>query len=351
MIKLTEEIAESIVDRMMNVVPYNIDIMNDRGVIIASGDKSRIGHLHEGAVDAIKRDKLNLIYEDNGGAKPGVNMPIYFNKNLMGVIGISGNPNEVVSFASIVKATAELLIKQDYMFNERRIREQIHEEFLYQWSYLDSKYDEGFIQRSEVLGINLSVRRVAVIVIGEDKSKIMNIIKNYIYDCEYTIRFNAECILIFMKSDKELFKRIFNLYSNIEGNVKIGVGLEEDIMTNSVQEALRAIEINDKLALNYDICKYSEVSFIDVISNNIKGEENINLIEKLKSFKNLDLVQTLISYIMLNCETTATSEKLHIHRNSLSYRLKKIYEVTGKDPKNIMDLLELFVACILYKLK
>ena len=132
MIKLTEQMAQSIVDRMMNVIPYNVNIMNNEGVIIGSGDKKRIGQLHEGAVDAISRNKLNLIYKDGVGAKPGVNMPIHFNDTLMGVIGISGDPKEVISFAAIVKATSELLIKQEYIYNERRVREQIEEEFLYQ---------------------------------------------------------------------------------------------------------------------------------------------------------------------------------------------------------------------------
>lgn len=351
MIKLTVEMAQSIVDRMMNVIPYNVNIMNNQGVIIASGDKKRIGQLHEGALDAISRDKLNLVYEDNGGAKPGVNMPIYFNNILMGVIGISGDPKEVISFAAIVKATSELLIKQEYVFNERRVREQIEEEFLYQWSYLNNDYDEGFFQRADVLGINLNINRIAVIIKGEDKKNIINIIKKYIYDCEYVIRFNAEDILIFMKYDSKLYKRVTNIYYLLNEEVKIGIGLHENIMTKSVEQALRAIEINDKLALGNSLCKYSEIKFFDVISNNFKDKSIIDLVDKLTDINNFELIDTLITYILLNCDIKNVSEKLHIHRNSLNYRLKKIYDITGKNPKDIIDLLELLVACVLYKLK
>ncbi|EDS77229.1 CdaR family transcriptional regulator [Clostridium massiliodielmoense] len=351
MIKLTEQMAQSIVDRMMNVIPYNVNIMNNEGIIIGSGDKKRIGQLHEGAVDAISRNKINLVYKDNGGAKPGVNMPIYFNKALMGVIGISGDPKEVISFASIVKATSELLIRQEYMFNERRVREQIEEEFLYQWSYLNNDYDESFLQRADVLGINLNIDRVAVIIKGKDKKNIINTIKKYIYDCEYVIRFNAEDVLIFMKYDNKLYKRVSNIYYQLNEKVKIGIGLHQEIMTKSAQQALRAIEINNKLALGHSLCKYSDVKFLDIISNNIKEQSVTSLVNKLVDTNNFELIDTLITYIVLNCDVKNVSEKLHIHRNSLNYRLKKIHEITGKNPKNAMDLLELLVACILYKLK
>ncbi|QLQ62356.1 hypothetical protein HHK02_03345 [Limosilactobacillus reuteri] len=52
--ELKPELAQSIVDHMMTQIPYNINIMNKKGYIIASGNKSRINTLHVGAVDAIK---------------------------------------------------------------------------------------------------------------------------------------------------------------------------------------------------------------------------------------------------------------------------------------------------------
>jgi H+/gluconate symporter-like permease len=69
MIKLTKQLAQNIVDKMMGVVPYNINIMDEKGTIIGSGDRSRIGHLHHGAVAAIKEERLIIIHKSQGGAK------------------------------------------------------------------------------------------------------------------------------------------------------------------------------------------------------------------------------------------------------------------------------------------
>lgn len=60
--KLSKKIAQDIVKEMMKVVPYNINIMNEKGVIIGSGDSSRIGNMHEGAVEAIRKKSLNTQY-------------------------------------------------------------------------------------------------------------------------------------------------------------------------------------------------------------------------------------------------------------------------------------------------
>ena len=38
---LSEDLAHAIVKRTMEVIPYNVNVMNNEGIIIASGDKSR----------------------------------------------------------------------------------------------------------------------------------------------------------------------------------------------------------------------------------------------------------------------------------------------------------------------
>jgi carbohydrate diacid regulator len=349
MIMLTEQLAQNIVDKMMDVIPYNVNIMNSEGVIIGSGDKMRIGQLHQGAVKAIREDKLIIIYKTEEGVKPGVNMPIYFNNIIMGVIGISGDPLVVEAFASIVKVTAELLINQEYAFNEKRVRERIKEEFLFQWTY-NENYDPNFIRTAEVLNIDLKVKRVAVII-NSNKRGIRDKLSRYLYDEEYAIRVNLENVLVFMKIDLKLNKRILS-FSGILGSLnKVGIGTEEAILSKSVQQALRSIEIVEKLGIDRYICNYKELAFIDSIANTIAKEVFYDLINKLKNDgRGLNLIETLIAYIMSNGEVNTVAKELHIHRNSLNYRLNKIQDITGKNPKNIVDLLEIFTACILYKL-
>src|SRR5690625_7123542 len=82
---LTKEIAQDIVDQTMNILSYNINVMDRRGVIIGSGDQSRIGEMHEGAMNAIvKKRRVDIAVDQMknlAGTKPGINLPIIFERS------------------------------------------------------------------------------------------------------------------------------------------------------------------------------------------------------------------------------------------------------------------------------
>lgn len=60
---LNNEDYQKIVDKLMNILGKNINIMDTKGMIIASGDKNRIGTIHEGAKIAASK-KIDIIIDD-----------------------------------------------------------------------------------------------------------------------------------------------------------------------------------------------------------------------------------------------------------------------------------------------
>ncbi len=76
---LTEEMATLIVKETAKRTKTNINIMNFNGVIIASFDKSRIGTLHEGAIEVLKQEKTVVINQEDSlhfkGTQAGINLP------------------------------------------------------------------------------------------------------------------------------------------------------------------------------------------------------------------------------------------------------------------------------------
>lgn len=343
--KINQSLAQEIADKVMMVIPYNVNIMNEVGLIIGSGDNERIGTYHHGAIKAIEQGSMVSIHSTEGFSKPGVNIPIHFKNRLIGVIGISGDPGIVEPFAELVRVTAELLINQELLFKERRVKEQMKEEFLYQWVFRIDEYDEAFINNGDALGIHVNIPRKAVMVNG-------SLLKEpYLQDQEYSFKFNQNSHLFIVPSNSDILKRLEVCVS--PNDTTIGVGNSYIHVNKSIHEAKRAIEIAEKMKLPLNLCQYQELKFIDYLSN-----KDISFGEISDFFKQMDenpkgqeLVETLICYIKNNGDINSVSKELHIHRNSLAYRLQRIEVLTDKNPKKFMDLFQLFTGYILYQMQ
>ena len=75
--------------------------MDAAGVIFASTDPERIGQRHLGACQVLEQGLPRLVVQEDdgrpGGARRGINLPIQLDGPTVGVIGITGAPQEVVS--------------------------------------------------------------------------------------------------------------------------------------------------------------------------------------------------------------------------------------------------------------
>lgn len=80
MLQLSEKQAQEIVDKMMQDIPYNINIMNEQGIIIGSGQKKRVGTVHQGAVRALQTGRMIEVWQDGRLEKQGTNEPILINQ-------------------------------------------------------------------------------------------------------------------------------------------------------------------------------------------------------------------------------------------------------------------------------
>ncbi len=110
-------------------------------------------------------------------------------------------------------------------------------------------------------------------------------------------------------------------------------------VAKSYQEAKAVLEVHVKFAEDTkEIFGYQELGvyqFLDILLNerSQNGLDNI-MIKKLTEYDlqyNTQLIETLKTYLEENENSVQAAEKLHIHVNTLSYRLKRIAEITGMD--------------------
>lgn len=351
--KLTKESAKDIVDQVMEVIPYNINIMNEKGIIIGSGDKSRLNQYHKGAIEALEKQKSIEISYMTKGEKPGINIPILFQEKAIGVIGITGHPDIVRSFGELVRVMVELLVNQNYILNQQNIKKEQKEEFLYELAYKNDKYTDKFIERGLLLGIDLSIPRVVVVIESEEgyMKKIKNSFSFILKDMEYYLNIEPEKTVLFLDYNSNIIKRLrYILEKNKNIKLRIGLGRRQNILARSLEEGLKALEIGKKIEVENKIHEYEELYFFAKLSRFSEDRKFVKINKILRDEKHKELLNTLVKYIRYNGEINKVARNLHIHRNTLSYRLEKVREITGKDPYKYKDLLELFIGYIVSEL-
>ncbi|WP_423055434.1 CdaR family transcriptional regulator [Acetobacterium carbinolicum] len=167
---LDKKIAQKIADEVMNTLGYNINVMNKNAIIIGSGSPDRLGSFHETAMFAIQNgitcEVTDTQSKELRGVKPGINLPIVDKGGeVIGVVGITGDPDEVRNIGKLVKMTAELIIEQQETMNRFYSHRNDKEIFLNTLiSDQQSISEEEIADWGERIGYSMESCRVAVIL-------------------------------------------------------------------------------------------------------------------------------------------------------------------------------------------
>lgn len=342
--RLDPILAQSIVDRMMESIPYNINMMNEHGYIIASGDKKRLNTLHVGAVDAIAKSKtLPMIQSFGTHGQPGVNIPVQFHNKTIGVIGITGDPKKVTPLASLLKISTELLITQSYNNQVEAQHKNRLNRFLYQWTEItdDINNQTELNIEAKLLQIDLLIQRYAIVVETDDTSSLL------IKKDDYTLALSPHSTVIITASDTSMN---FYLKKAISKHIKIGIGNKTTLLGKSVKQAQNTIRVTQ--IFNFENTNfYNQISFIDeILSTDLSTHRVIEQFNTLNQTQiGRELIDTLSCYFTKNESVTETSRQLHIHRNTTNYRLNKISEHFGLDLHIIDESFKLYVNYLFFK--
>lgn len=160
--KLLDDIAKSIVSEISSTVNQNVNLMDHTGLIIASTNAERIGTYHEGAQKII-REKLEILIiqtdEDYSGSKIGINMPIYFKGDIIGVLGISGEWRQIERYLQLIRKTTEAYLMNSYLQKREDILRTEQYRYIHNLLSEDTKLSEDYIGSGLLIGIDLAIPR------------------------------------------------------------------------------------------------------------------------------------------------------------------------------------------------
>lgn len=164
--------AKNIVDEISKLVKQNVNLMNERGIIIASCDKERIGQFHEGAYKIIT-EKLEEYYISDevatDTARTGLNLPLELDGEIVGVVGITGSYDEVINQGRLLKKMTEILLQERRntynQLMDKRIKNALMEEWLIRSGYVNYKELE---ERGNAINIDINRPRRIIIASVEE---------------------------------------------------------------------------------------------------------------------------------------------------------------------------------------
>lgn len=391
---ISPPLAQSIVEETESIISRNINFMDSEGKIIASTDPNRIGHFHEGAYNVLQRQQSLVIEEDDEleGTRKGINLPVFLHDQIIGVIGITGAPEEIKQMGEVIQKMTEILVKEAYFDEQLELEDRAKEAFIDEW--IDGKWenDKLFASRGWILGINVHIPRVAVILdmIGMN-DLIYNKLSSYQADVkgeleiqrfrrdilqEIQSRFppNSQHVIIPTGSTRYILLlsvndqvaevnrkgkiqfRLEQIQQAIESSypftMAAGIGrmyITPRDISRSVQEAEKALLHSRKQS---NLFFYDQLG-IESFVYDLAPEVRLDFVERILPLEQLEkkdqMIETLEAFYKANGSIQKASSDLYIHKNTLQYRLKKISEFTGYDPRNYEDAVLLQVALAFYK--
>lgn len=129
---LSPELAQRIVERLDATLERNLNLMDATGQIIASGDPGRIGAHHPGAREALERGAAVEVHAATArdGERAGVNLPLRHRGRVIGVIGVTGDPDEVRQTAAVLELTIALMLDREQELGREARRDAQDRELL-----------------------------------------------------------------------------------------------------------------------------------------------------------------------------------------------------------------------------
>ena len=147
--QLSKRNAEQIIQNINDILPQKINLMDLRGVIIASTDQQRVGEFHGGAARIIREnlDELRIFSDDEyEGSRKGTNFLLRVNDEPIGVLGITGSYEEILPFASVIKRMTELLVNEKEHQKQREFFVNKRTRFLMEWITHSEQVNKDFLK-------------------------------------------------------------------------------------------------------------------------------------------------------------------------------------------------------------
>jgi carbohydrate diacid regulator len=386
---LTPELAQEIATSITAAIGFNVLVTDRDGRVIGSADPTRIGTLHEASLSVVRR-RTEAWHDPDAarrlsGVKPGITLPLTLGQEVVGTVGITGDPAVVRPFGEIVRRQTEIILRQTTLLRlelrrERAVEQLVADIASYQEGAVDA---EPLRTRAEELGFVVDLPRAVVVVAVDLRSdspgpssaadtdprhvpaRLATDVFQAAGDLVAPVGAAAVAVLAdlvprggperAMDALHELGAALVRRIDQRLGAASwVGIGapaagLAE--LPRSYHEAWSALRIGRRMmpgVLVHDARDFRIWDLLMGVGPRQRHDFRRAMLGTATAQRGWpELRRTLIALVENGLRLTETAEALHIHRNTLLYRLNRLSAAVGTDARNPRAAIALYLACLL----
>lgn len=358
---LSQEAGTQIVQEIKACVGCDVNIMDQSGCIMASTDPSRVGQLHPTAREIVRRnlDGVEVSHQEDT-MREGINLPICLHGVCEGVLGITGDPEQVRPYGRLAKKMTEILLQSLEQKRQQFAQDRAKMLFIETWIFDENLDWETLSHRGILLGIDIQQpRRVAIVAFENretvelQKSSLIEMLSFTLKDQQEVIctAINQKVLLLFagksMDRAGDILHRVIQeaAYRGI-GTLKVGMsGVSQGArdLRRKYFEAKSAL----RLAKPGKIQIYSSASpeaILQSIPPQLRQDVVQTVLPPIQSEEQQELMTCLRLYFEHDGQIEAAAAQAGVHPNTFRYRIGKLTKLTGYDLRRPKDAVMLFMV-------
>lgn len=359
---LDHELAQRIVEQTMQRLGHNVNVMDQRGVIVGSGEVERLGTVHEGALLAITSRRTVVVDGASAdrleGVRPGVNEPLVHRGQVVGAIGVSGEPEALGEVSALLAMTAELILEQVTALDDEQWRRRQREALTL--ALVDPAVsDADCAVLGDRLGVDVALERVAVLVeVAEPRADRGEHLRQVHLSLE---RADARILVASVEPGLLLVlvptgragaaDRVLALTGRAGTALLLHEGAApaaspDEPLRPVVRSAQSAHDVRARGTLSSSRVRRHADDETTYLLAGLDGDWRLRaLAEPWRVLRERDphgvLRQSVVTLLEHGGDLSATASALRIHRNTLRYRLERVAALTGADPRRPEGLFRL----------
>ncbi|QXH33473.1 sugar diacid recognition domain-containing protein [Pseudomonas muyukensis] len=358
MFELDHDLAQDIVDRAMAILPCNVNVMDSQGLILGSGEAERINTRHEGAQLVLANGRIVELDGEAAkclkGVQPGVNLPLMLDGRLIGVLGLTGDPQQLRTYGELVRMTAEMLLAQRHLQVEQQWRRQRCDDLL---ALLLGGSGESprLVDEAQQLGLKPNLARVPCLfeLQAGPPAEALSAWLMGRYPDSWCVSPARQSLLWCRPATAQLDEP--RLLERLQRHGWVVERLALGSPAQSLEQLRRGYRrVRDLLAYGREVLPAERLLSLAryrlpaLLWRHRNDDALDELLEPLQRIRAKDtsgqLLATLRAWCAHDGQSQACAEALGIHRNSLRYRLERIAEVGEVDPLRMEGMLSLYLG-------